>query len=58
MKDLLVQNFLRRYLSRVDNASAANSALMSRLISNEVDLFMERDKVSGSAAALDQKALR
>lgn len=55
MKELLVQNFLRRYMQKVDTASAANSALMSRIIANEVDLFMERER---TGSALDQRALR
>lgn len=35
-------------------ATAANSALIARIISNEVDLFMDKEKGS----ALNQKALR
>ena len=54
MKDLLVQNFLKRYTQRLDsNSNAANSVLIARIIANEVDLFMDREK-----SALNHKSLR
>lgn len=55
MKDLLVQNFLKKYMQRMDQAATANnSALVARIISNEVDLFMDRERGNG----MNQKALR
>ena len=55
MKELLVQNFLKRYMQRFEAPSAANSALMARIIANEIDLFLDGER---STQGLDQKALR
>jgi len=40
---------------RFEAPSAANSALVARIIANEIDLFMDGER---STQALDQKALR
>ena len=42
-------------MQRVEIPSATNSALIARIIANEVDLFMDREK---GGSAMDQKALR
>ena len=46
MKDLLVQNFLKRYTSRLDpgQSTAANSIIIAKIIANEVEGFMERER--------------
>ena len=57
MRDLFVQNFLKKYMQRMDQqaaTAASNSALVARIISNEVELFMDREKGNG----MNQKALR
>lgn len=43
MKDLLVQNFLKKYMQKLDHnqTTATNSALIARIIASEVDQFME-----------------
>ena len=55
MKELLVQNFLKKYTQRLDPSSstAVNSALIARIIANEVDMFMDREK-----SAMSQKSLK
>lgn len=45
MKELLVQNYLKKYMNRMEpSATAANNVLIARVISNEVELFMERER--------------
>jgi hypothetical protein len=46
MKDLLVQNFLKRYTSRLDpgQSTAANSIIIAKIIANEVEGFMGRER--------------
>jgi hypothetical protein len=44
MKELLVQNLVKRYMQRFEAPSAANSALMARIIANEIDLFLDGER--------------
>lgn len=54
MKELLVQNYLKKYMNRVE-PSTANNVLIARVISSEVDAFIEREK---GGQGMNQKALR
>lgn len=53
MKELLVQNYLKKYMNRIE-PSTANNVLIARVISTEVENFMERER----GQAMNQKALR
>jgi hypothetical protein len=55
MKELLIQNFLKKYMNRMDPlATAGNNGLIARVVANEVEIFMDREKGQG----LNQKSLR
>jgi len=53
MKELLVQNYLKRYMNRIEPGTA-NNVLIARVISIEVENFMERERGQG----MNQKALK
>jgi hypothetical protein len=53
MKELLIQNFLKKYMNRVEQ-TAGNNGLVARIIANEVELFMDRER----GQQMNQKALR
>ncbi len=55
MKELLVQNFLKKYMNRIEpSAAAGNNGLIARIVANEVDLFMEKER----GQSMNQKALK
>ena len=55
MRELLVQNFMKKYNQRLDpsQSTAGVQVQISKIISNQVENFMEREK-----NAMNQKTLR
>jgi hypothetical protein len=56
MKDLLIQNFVKKYTQKLDmqaTVTSSVSVLIAKVISQEVETFMEREK-----DAMNQKSLR
>ncbi len=56
MKDLLIQNFVKKYTQKLDMQATVTSqvsVLIAKVISQEVETFMEKEK-----DAMNQKSLR
>ena len=56
MRDLLIQNFMKKYTQKLDMHSTMTSqisVLIAKIVSHEVEKFMEREK-----SAMNQKSLK